>query len=208
MDYNRCISAATKTAYYSSNMTMGNWWSQQPATVRSDAVITKSQARYLQDQMQLSLLFFIKSTAPLYDQKQFCQKAMCHLHLRWHKKKHSGCYIDHLTWSGVAVARPTGLIPVNPVHTILTNTNCPIDGHVEPLNANDSPLILIRETHQIQTTSQINRQVRVLGLGSYKETTTTALMPHMNCKQPRAKDLSLGWKLVRHLRSIIARKSC
>lgn len=42
---------------------------------------------------------------------------------------------------------------------------CLIDGRVEPLNANDSPLILIRETHQIQTTSQINRQVQGEGTG-------------------------------------------
>lgn len=66
------------------------------------------------------------------------------------------------------MARPTSLIPVIPIHTILTDTNsllAPIDGRVEPLNANDSALILIRETHQIQTTSQINRQVQGEGTG-------------------------------------------
>lgn len=59
------------------------------------------------------------------------------------------------------MARPNTLIPVTSVRTILTNTYSlfvPIDEHVKQLNANDSTLILIRETHQIQTTSQINQQ--------------------------------------------------
>lgn len=80
-------------------------------------------------------------------------------------------FLDRLTWSdnAVAMARPTTLLPVIPVHSILTNTDslpAPIDGRVEPLNANDSPLILIRGTHKIQMTSQINRQVKRDGTGA------------------------------------------
>lgn len=61
------------------------------------------------------------------------------------------------------------------VHTTHTHTHtkCPINGRVESLNANDSPLILIRETHQIQTMSGVNRQVRAAE--SHKETTSSLL---------------------------------
>lgn len=64
------------------------------------------------------------------------------------------------------------VIPVTPVHTILTDTNslfAPIDGRVQQFNANDSAPILIRETHQIQTTSQVNRQVQGQGTGGHTE---------------------------------------
>lgn len=109
-------------------------------------------------------IFFRKSSAP------WCEIPVCQTTPEVTSKKH---HTDCLTRSGVAVARRTSLIPVTPVHAILTHTHthaptpppCPIDGRVEPLNANDSPLILIRETHQIQTTSQINRQVQGEGTG-------------------------------------------
>lgn len=71
------------------------------------------------------------------------------------------------------MVRLTSLIPVNPVHTTLAHADCPINGRVEPLNANDSPLILIRETHQIQTTSQVNRQAGARGVESREETTSS-----------------------------------
>lgn len=145
------------------------------------------------------------------------------------KKIDSGGFVDRLTQPAVALA--TSLIHVTPVHTILTNTDsfpAPINGRVEPLNANDSPLILIRETHQIQMTFQINRQVQgrghrgqTLGQLSVSFSTTwiqksksQALHFYQTASWPRSKIVSSSvprfspdFKLVRSLHNIITKQS-
>lgn len=83
-------------------------------------------------------------------------------------EKDSGCYAEHLPLPQVPLSAARRFdscrrCPHAPHKRSLTRR--PIDGRVEPLDANDSPLILIRETHQIQTTSRINRQV--LGEGTW-----------------------------------------
>lgn len=95
--------------------------------------------------------------------QQYCD--IKNLHIRWLTKHYdTRGLVGYLSCSSISadMTQPSSFIPVTPVHTILTNTDSlstPINGCVDPLNANDSPLILIRETHQIQTTSQIIRQV-------------------------------------------------
>lgn len=82
------------------------------------------------------------------------------------KKTSSGETVDHQSpQSGVSNALAVSS-SFTPVTCVLTNTDSfpiPINTFVETLNATDSSLILIREKHQIQTTSQINQQVEARG---------------------------------------------
>lgn len=123
-------------------------WRQFDAVIRRSRCICKSKGN--------SLCLVGNSTIPLHDKRQIPQGAGC-----WSDPEKTTGLLWTISLATVSLAIPTGLIHVTCVRTILTNMDslpAPIDGRVEPLNANDSPLILIRETHQIQTTSQINRQ--------------------------------------------------
>lgn len=146
---------------------------------------------------------------------QFCQKAMCQCMWRDIKNTMDVIWTILLGLVLLWLHPPVWVLSIltSPTHQLSPH---PIDRRVELLDANDSTLILIRETHQIQTIPQISTAWGDWGSYCIKRLLAVFFpqskfyILNFNCiamsKQTHAKDLSLVWKLIWNLHNIITGK--